>query len=1233
MKVRRAVLITAVSIAALIAAYAAAGTWLAPKLLRERLPQYVERELGHKLELGALRIHPFHLSAEVEGVRLGARDGAPLASFARLRVDLEFDSLWRRAWHFKEVTLIEPRVDLALDGEGRLNWSALLDALPKGKGEGGPPPQLVIDQIALRQGALAYADRSREASADLLVQPIEIDLLQLSTASGKRASSSIKAQLKGGGSLDWQGGLTLEPLALDGRLTLDALPAATAWRFADPTAKPPPGTLRAATKVSFRGDPRSLALEELTAKLEAFSIELAEGAGLSLGTLALAPSRFRVFAREGELGPLQLDSLRYAAPANGLDAKLARVETGPVTLQLDAQAIRVAQVALEGATLEAALEQGGKPASVALERVELGQIDIALEQPKVSLASAVLAGLRAEAPPDARGGRARTQLDKLETGALHAELGPPEERVVTLERMLLTAISGETAPDAQGARGTAQLDRVETGALRVVLGAAERQALSLERAVLTALRAETAPDAQGARGTAQLDRVETGALRIAFGMAERQALSLERAVLTALRGETPPGAGGRRGRVRLDRLEALTLRVAPGERALSLERVVLAAPHYEDSLDQRGTLNVVRLAEQVAPAKAPAPVKPPATPWRVELGALQVGGGSLRLEDHRISPAGRIDLGDIKLSATRLVLPEGKPAEITASLTLKPGAKLAARGRLALEPFAADLRVEADGIALASAQPWLAPFMRPQVASGTLSTSGRLRAAAAPPKDGAQIAYDGALSIAGLKLLEGASGDEFASLRALQVEALKLSIAPNRLEIDELALLEPSGKLVITEDGSTNLANAFGPQGEPAAAPKKAAATSEPEFAVNRVTVDNAKLAFSDRTLKPLFTTRIHELSGVISGLSSDRGAAARAELDGRVDEFGSARIRGTIDVRAPGTLTDMTLQFRNLALETLNPYTAKFAGRRIESGRLAADLRYRVRDDKLKGENKLVIERLKLGERVEDPDAPNLPLDLAVALLTDLDGRMRIGIPVEGDLSNPKFDTGALIAKALGNAIGKVATAPFQMLAALLRRDVEELDHIDFDPGSAKLPPPEREKIASLAKALAERPQIALAVHGQFALKADAEALRALSVRRALAQRMGIPLRPDEDPGPPGLSDPRTAKAAEALFAERFGDTALKEIKPSALGADTPADPRALARARVNAMIEKLTAQAPLAEGMLEKLAQARAEAARAALVQAGADPSRIALAKPELTEASADADAVPTRLSIEVR
>ena len=1132
---RRAVLIAAVSIAALIAAYAAAATWLAPKLLRERLPQYFERELGHKLELGALHIHPFQLSAEVEGVRLGTRDGAPLASFARLRVDLEFDSLWRRAWHFKEVTLAEPRVDLALGREGRLNWSAFVDALPKG--EGGPPPRLVIDQLALRQGTLAFADHSREASADLLVQPIEVDLLQVSTASGERASASIKALLNDGGSLDWQGGLTLEPLALDGHLALNELPAATAWRFADPSAKPPPGTLRAAAKVSFRGDPRSLALDELSAKLEGFLLELADGASVSLGALALAPSRYRVFAREGELGPLQLETLRYAAPANGLEAKLARGKTGPVSLQLDAQTIRITQAAFYGATLEKALEQGGKPASAALERFELGPIEIALEQPQVSLASAVLAGLRAQAPPDARGGRALAQVDKLETRALRAELGPPEQRVVTLERMLFTALRGETAPDAQG----------------------------------------------------------------------------------------------RRGRARLDRLEAQTLRIALGERSLSLERLALAAPYYEDSFDQRGVLNAARPAEQTAAAKKPAPVEQAAKAWRVELGALQVSGGSLRLDDHRVSPAGRIDLGDIKLSAARLALPAEKPAEIMASLTLKPGAKLAARGRVALEPFAADLKVEANGIALASVQPWLAPLMRPQVASGTLSTSGRLRATAAPPKDGAQITFEGALSIAGLKLLETASGDEFASLRALQVETLKLRIAPTSLEIDELALLEPSGRLIITEDRSTNLANAFGPQGEPNAAPKKTESTSEPEFAVNRVTVDKAKLAFSDRTFKPPFSTRIHELSGVIGGLSSDRGATARVELDGRVDEFGSARIRGAIDAKAPGTLTDMTLQFRNLPLKALNPYTAKFAGRRIESGRLAADLRYRVRDDKLKGENQLIIEQLKLGERVEDPDAPNLPLELAVALLTDLDGRMRLGIPVEGDLSNPKFDTGALIAKAIGNAIGKVATAPFQMLAALLRQDVEELDRIDFDPGSAKLPPPEREKIASLAKALAERPQIALAVHGQFALKSDAGALRALSVRRALAQRMGIALRPEEDPGPPGLSDPRAAKAAEALFAERFGNAAMKEIKPSALGADQPADARALARARVNAMIERLTAQAPLAEGMLEKLAQARAEAAREALVAAGTDPSRITLGKPEAAEASGDA--VPTRLSLEVR
>mgnify|MGYP000629684838 CR=1 FL=1 len=68
-------------------------------------------------------------------------------------------------------------------------------------------------------------------------------------------------------------------------------------------------------------------------------------------------------------------------------------------------------------------------------------------------------------------------------------------------------------------------------------------------------------------------------------------------------------------------------------------------------------------------------------------------------------------------------------------------------------------------------------------------------------------------------------------------------------------------------------------------------------------------------------------------------------------------------------------LQRGNLEMASLTPYSGKFAGRRIDAGRLSVDLAYRVKNRQLAGENRFVIQQIKLGERVDSPDAVNLPL------------------------------------------------------------------------------------------------------------------------------------------------------------------------------------------------------------------------------------------------------------------
>jgi hypothetical protein len=96
----------------------------------------------------------------------------------------------------------------------------------------------------------------------------------------------------------------------------------------------------------------------------------------------------------------------------------------------------------------------------------------------------------------------------------------------------------------------------------------------------------------------------------------------------------------------------------------------------------------------------------------------------------------------------------------------------------------------------------------------------------------------------------------------------------------------------------------------------------------------------------------------------------------------------------SPRTLLDIEAHFDKVRMPPLSPYSATFAGRKIAAGKLWLDLHYKIVKGELAGEHKIVLEDFKLGKRVEAPDARDLPLDLAIALLTDSKGKMNLAVP-----------------------------------------------------------------------------------------------------------------------------------------------------------------------------------------------------------------------------------------------
>jgi hypothetical protein len=381
------------------------------------------------------------------------------------------------------------------------------------------------------------------------------------------------------------------------------------------------------------------------------------------------------------------------------------------------------------------------------------------------------------------------------------------------------------------------------------------------------------------------------------------------------------------------------------------------------------------------------------------------------------------------------------------------------------------------------------------------------------------------------------------------------------------------------------------------------------------VVLEQGTVDFADQSLVLPFATEVQELNGVVQGLASDRASRAVVRLEGRVAEYGLARAEGSLSPFRPKSFLDLNVTFRNVDMPPLSPYTVTFAGRRIQSGRLALDLQYKIDNGTLAGENRVVLEKFTLGERVKAPGALDLPLDLAVALLTDSKGRIDLAVPVHGNVDDPQFSYGHLIWQAIRNVITRIVTAPFRALGALFGGGGESLESIAFDPGRATLLPPEREKLKRVAEGLGKRPQLRLVAEGQHG-PADRAALRQRDVGLAVAARLGRPPAADDSPEPVNVTDAKTQRALEAIFVERQSEQALSQFAAetgTARGKEVQRVNAALAligrgsadREFYEALLKRLNETASVPDAALGQLAGARASAVAEYLATALAVPA----------------------------
>ena len=645
-------------------------------------------------------------------------------------------------------------------------------------------------------------------------------------------------------------------------------------------------------------------------------------------------------------------------------------------------------------------------------------------------------------------------------------------------------------------------------------------------------------------------------------------------------------SSGQQSPVKLSRLGFSGGMVDLAARRVELSRVYADGAQLQLTRNSKGQIDILQqlpksgksLVSQKTAVVAPtAAATPPLVDdgWRVNAKVVELSKFSAALDDQVTGI--KIHILDFGAQVSDASTDLEKPVKFKAGLAVQEGGHLSVQGNATPATGAVQGEIRIEQIALAPLQPLLSQYLRLKIASGNVSGSGQLSLGniKASGKSNVEagtgkLRYVGGFDVANL-ILNEEDGKQFVSWKSVAADNLTATVAPNLLEIPILRLVEPNATLIIENDRTFNAARLLVKAPAPSAAssevdlPKSSTSTvaSEKEatatetntntetfpIRIQQLRFQKAKLDFTDLSLRPQFGAKIYDLNGIVSGLSSNHDSRSQIQLEGRVDEFGLARIRGRFNPFAPRNNTNVNVVFKNVNMVSASPYTMKFAGYKIAEGKISLDLQYKIRNSQLEGANQIVIDNLKLGERVDSPNALKLPLELAIAILKDSDGRIDLGLPVSGNMNDPQFSYGALVGKAIGNLLTRIVTAPFRALGRLFGISAEKLEAIDFDAGSNRLLPPEREKLKQIAEVLSKRAQLKLSVPAQYSEAIDGAALKKQAVHNEIAKRAGLKLETDEQAGPLDIGEGSVRSALRTLYAERFGKEELDKQKKAAEG------------------------------------------------------------------------------------
>lgn len=393
--------------------------------------------------------------------------------------------------------------------------------------------------------------------------------------------------------------------------------------------------------------------------------------------------------------------------------------------------------------------------------------------------------------------------------------------------------------------------------------------------------------------------------------------------------------------------------------------------------------------------------------------------------------------------------------------------------KFALQPITNNFNgsIDISNSMLKVLQPYIKEFLDITIIDGysyhSLTLSGNL--------NDKSLLVKGTNKISNLKIIENKRKKQFASLKNLVLNIKEYNLKKNAIYISEMKLENPNLLFELYNQrhifSDIILSKNISGKTDSQKSCENTAKSTKFNWSIGSCTLLNGAVLFNDFTMTPKFNYKIENIKFKIENLSNTKNNKGNIDLYALINRAGKVNATSIID----NNKSNIKIDVADVSLIDFTPYSKKYIAYPVSSGALFVNSAIHINENKLLSENIFKIENIDVGEKEKNFQGKELPIKLALAILRDNKKNIKLDIPVEGNLDDPKFRISRVIFYAIKNVIIKAATNPFNLLAKLVDGKEEDFKEINYTFLQTALDKEQLKKIEGFIKILEERQGIIL--------------------------------------------------------------------------------------------------------------------------------------------------------------